>query len=92
MVIHRSRHIRPQELPQWELPRTRVEDTVLDLISAAATFEDAYDWISRAVSGQHTTIGLLRDAAGGRKRMRSRKWLDGALADISIARPGGAAV
>jgi hypothetical protein len=83
VVIHRSRHIRPQELPQWDLPRTRIEDTVLDLAGAAATFEDAYDWISRAVSRQYTTAGLLRDAVGERKRMRWRKWLDGALADIT---------
>jgi predicted transcriptional regulator of viral defense system len=83
VVIHRSRHIRPQDLPQWELPRTRIEDTVLDLVGAAATFQDAYDWISRAVSGQYTTAGLLRDAAGERKRMRWRKWLDGALTDIA---------
>lgn len=83
VVIHRSRHIRPQELPQWELPCTRIEDTVLDLAGAAATFEDAYDWISRAVSGQYTTVGLLRDAAGERKRMRWRKWLDGVLTDIA---------
>jgi len=83
VVIHRSRRIRPQELPQWELPRTRIEDTVLDLAGEAVTFEDAYGWISRAVSGQSTTAGLLRDAVGERKRMRWRKWLDGALTDIA---------
>lgn len=83
VVIHRSRHVRPQKLPEWELPRTRLEDTVVDLACAAATFEDAYDWISRAVSGQYTTAGLLREAAGERKRVRWRKWLDGALADIA---------
>lgn len=83
VVIHRSRHVRPQELPEWELPRTRVEDTVLDLADAAASFEDAYDWISRAVSRRHTTAGRLREAARGRKRMRWRKWVDDALADLA---------
>lgn len=83
VVIHRSRHVRPQELPEWELPRTRVEDTVLDLVDAAETFGDAYDWIARAVSGQHTTAGLLREAARERKRMRWRKWADDALTDVA---------
>jgi hypothetical protein len=82
VVIHRSRNIQAEYLPPWELPRTRIEDTVLDLVAAAATFDDAYDWISRAVSRDKTTAGLLRVAAKERKRMRWRKWLDGALTDI----------
>lgn len=83
VVIHRSRHIRAQKLPPWELPRTAIEETVLDLVASAATFDDAYDWISRAVSKGYTTVGLLRDALGERSRMRWRKWLDGALTDIA---------
>ena len=33
-------------------PCTRVEDTVLDLIQIAPTFDDAYAWICRAIGRQ----------------------------------------
>jgi hypothetical protein len=49
VVIHRSRGLVPEWHAPWELPRTSVEDTVLDLIGAARTFDDAYGWISIAV-------------------------------------------
>lgn len=43
VVIHRSGQSRPQ-FPRgsWKIPRTRVEDTVLDLVAAAPTFERGY--------------------------------------------------
>jgi hypothetical protein len=41
VVIHRSDQSRPARLPEWELPRTRIEDTVLDLVSAAGIFDEA---------------------------------------------------
>ena len=45
--------------PPWQLPRTSVEDTVLDLVSAARNFDDAYGWISAAVGRRLTTPDLL---------------------------------
>jgi hypothetical protein len=81
VVIHRSDQSLPQRLPVWELPRTRIEDTVLDLVGTATTFDDAYTWISRAVSKKLLTGGMLRNALSARKRMRWRAWLTDALAD-----------
>jgi predicted transcriptional regulator of viral defense system len=49
VVIHRSRRLMAEWQPPWHLPRTSVEDTVLDLVAAARSFDDAYGWISRAV-------------------------------------------
>ena len=63
------------------MPRTRVEDTVLDLVAAAATFDDAYAWVSRAVAERLVTAGMLRAALDARKRMRWRAWLTDALTD-----------
>jgi hypothetical protein len=36
-----------------------VEDTVLDVVSAARNFDDAYGWISAAVGRRLTTPDLL---------------------------------
>jgi hypothetical protein len=81
IVIHRSDQSRPQFPKSWKLPRTRVEDTVLDLVSAAATFEQGYAWIARAVSRDLVTIAMLRAALAGRRRIRWRTWLADALED-----------
>jgi very-short-patch-repair endonuclease len=72
MVIHRSGQSRPQLPITWKLPRTRIEDTVLDLIDAAPTFRVAYGWIARAVSRDFATVGMLRAALATRRRARYR--------------------
>jgi len=81
VVIHRSSKLAPQWQPPWELPRTTVEDTVLDLIAAARTFDEAYRWISAAVGEARTTTAALRKSLAARSRIRWRDWLTEALAD-----------
>ena len=72
VVIHRSGQSRPQLPITWKLPRTRIEDTVLDLIDAAPTFQHAYGWIARAVTRDLATVGMLRAALATRRRARYR--------------------
>lgn len=79
VVIHRSGQSRPQLPITWKLPRTRIEDTVLDLIDAAPTFPVAYGWIARAVSRDLTTTAMLRAALATRRRVRYRSELALAL-------------
>lgn len=62
VIIHRSDQSRAQRLPPWQLPRTRVEDTVLDLAATSRTFDEAYSWISRALSRNVVTAEMLTDA------------------------------
>jgi hypothetical protein len=81
VIIHRRRTLEPPWTPPWLLPRTSIEDTVLDLIEAARTFDDAYGWICRALGKQATTPSLLRAALAKRKRIRWRRWLAEALDD-----------
>src|SRR5690242_2090189 len=59
----------------------RVEDTVLDLIQIAPTFDDAYEWICRAVGRRRTTSDRICQAMGVRKKMRWRRELALALGD-----------
>jgi very-short-patch-repair endonuclease len=83
VVIHRSRCLRPQWQPPWQLPRTTVEDTVLDLVAKARTFDDAYGWISAAVGRRLTSAELLSKALDGRSRIRWRVWITAALQDAA---------
>jgi len=83
VTIHRSRRLVPQWQPPWQLPRTTMEDTVLDLIAAARTFDDAYGWISRAVGRQLTSPQSLSKALAARSRMRWRTWVTAALEDAA---------
>ena len=83
VVIHRCRGLRPQWQPPWQLPRTTVEDTVLDLVAKARTFDDAYGWISAAVGRRLTSAELLGQALASRSRIRWRAWITGALQDAA---------
>jgi len=64
-------------------PCTRVEDTVLDLIQTATTFDDAYTWVCRAIGRRRTTAARLRQAMDDRKKLRWRRELILALSDAS---------
>jgi hypothetical protein len=83
VVIHRARCLVPQWQPPWQLPRTTVEDTVLDLVAKARTFDDAYGWISAAVGRRLTSAELLSKALAGRSRIRWRVWIAAALQDAA---------
>jgi len=74
-AVLRTRH--PAMLP----PCTRVEDTVLDLIQAAPSFDDAYAWICKAIGRRRTTADRIRQAMDARKKMRWRREVTLALGD-----------
>jgi hypothetical protein len=81
VIVHRSRSLERAVHPAMSPPCTRVEDTVLDLIEASAAFEEAYDWICRAIGRRRTTAARIRDAMAARPRMRWRADLELALGD-----------
>jgi len=84
VVVHRSRLLPHAVHPAMSPPCTRVEHTVLDLIEASATFEEAYDWICRAIGRRRTTAVRLSEAMAGRTRMRWRQDLNLALGDATL--------
>ena len=81
VVIHRSDAILRTRHPVMLPPCTRVEDTVLDLIEIAPTFDDAYRWICRAIGRRRTTADRIRLALDARKKMRWRREVEIALGD-----------
>jgi hypothetical protein len=67
----------PTDLP----PRTRVEETVLDLVTVAATIDDASGWITRAIGRGLTNQERLQRALACRERMRFRPEIAEMLGD-----------
>jgi hypothetical protein len=83
IIVHRSRRIEDARHPAKSLPRTRVEDTVLDLVDSAGEFEQAFNWLSAACQRRRTTPAMLRDAIGQRERLRWRSEALGALDEVA---------
>jgi hypothetical protein len=79
VVIHRSRWLSRTRHPAFTPPRTRVEETVLDLIECARDFDHAYDWICRAIGRRLTTADRLLTALSARPRFRWRHDIELAL-------------
>ncbi len=79
IVVHRSARaaaaLHPAALP----PRTRVEETVLDLADTARTSDDAYGWVARALGQRLTTTAKLAQALEQRERVRWRADLAAAV-------------
>jgi predicted transcriptional regulator of viral defense system len=82
VVLHRSSRVE-EVLHFGSLPpRTRIEETALDLTQCSRTLNDALAWLARACGAQLTTAALLRAAMDSRARMRWRAELALALDDI----------
>jgi hypothetical protein len=83
VAVHRSGRLDTARHPARMPPRTRVEETALDLAQTARTFDGAFGWISRPCNGRLTTPQLIRAAMRSRGRVRWRAELDLALSDIA---------
>jgi hypothetical protein len=83
IVAHRSSRIEAAKHPLRTPPRTRVEETALDLAQQSASIDDAFGWISRACSRRLTRPPLLLATMQSRGKMRWRTELIFALGDIA---------
>jgi hypothetical protein len=81
VVVHRSRILDRTRHPVLLPPRTRIEETVLDLIEGMDDPAVRYDLICQAIGGQLTTAARLRLALRRRRRFRDRQEAESALAD-----------
>jgi hypothetical protein len=79
IVVRRSGRVIQAAHPVLTPPRTRLEETVLDLAGVAATLDDACGWITRALGRRLTTQGQLQEAMALRARLRWRRQLTQAL-------------
>jgi hypothetical protein len=62
IVVHRSIRAAEARHPVLLPPQTRVEDTVLDLVCAAGTVDNAVAWVTRALGRRLTTQAKLHQA------------------------------
>jgi hypothetical protein len=82
-VVHRSIFVAEARHPVLLPPRTRIEHTVLDLTQASGSFDQAFNWVCRAVGRRLTTDARLRAALEARQRVRWRAELLVALGDVA---------
>lgn len=83
LIVHQSGRLAAARHPVRVPPRTRVEETVLDLAQVSASFDEALAWTVAACERRRTTHTALLTAMGIRPRMRWRAELTAALDDIS---------
>jgi len=84
-IIHYSQWVDERRHPSLQPPRTRLEDTLLDLTQVAANLDEAFDWLSRAIGGRMTTPAHLRSAIDARPRLR---WRDELLLALGYVADG----
>src|SRR5208283_1028728 len=82
VVVHRIDRVRDIRHPALRPPRTRVEDTVLDLVASARSVDEAFSWFFRATGKGLTTAERIRDAMIARQKMRWRAALSSCLDDV----------
>jgi hypothetical protein len=85
VVIHRSIRVRRARLPSVLPPRTRVEETVLDLTQTARAFDEAVTWLYRATERGLATPGQILTALDARRKVRWRAGITAALHEIGPA-------
>src|ERR1700677_2459976 len=81
VLVHLSRLVEATRHPTLLPPRTRIEDTVLDLIADMDDPADRYDLICRAIGGRLTTATRLWQALDKRSRFRNRREVESAFGD-----------
>lgn len=74
--VHRSRHLRDLRFPPGELPRTWVEDTILDLAATKSDFDDVCALVTAAFGRYKTTADIMRTVLTERTLHRWRREID----------------
>ncbi|MDQ2874191.1 MAG: type IV toxin-antitoxin system AbiEi family antitoxin domain-containing protein [Actinomycetota bacterium] len=83
LVVHYSQRVTQARHPTRTPPLTTVEETALDLASAAGTAEGAVAWILGAVASRRTTAEHLAAALRRRRPMRWRAEISSALDPVN---------
>ena len=83
IAIHYRTRLHEAIHPVRRPPRTRIEETTIDLTQLAPSLEEAMSWLTRACSKRLTTSSRLRVAMAARPKMRWRAELTDALRDVA---------
>ena len=82
ITVHRSAHLARARQPNVEPPRTRIDETVLDLVDAARDFDAAFNIACAACQRRLTTADRILAAMKRRAKLRWRHELTEALGYI----------
>jgi very-short-patch-repair endonuclease len=82
VCLHRSERLAEARHPSRTPPRTRIEETVLDLTQTAETVDGAFGWLCQGCGSRLTTPDLVLTALYKRPKVRWRRILLSALGDI----------
>ena len=84
LKVHFSqRALADRRFPPGVLPQTLVDDTLLDLVDQADTFDEVCALVTRAFGRRLTTEGRLRATAHMRKRLRWRGDVDALITEAA---------
>lgn len=72
LVVHPSIHAERALNRVLSPPRSRIDETIMDLIDTSSFFSEAVGWVTRACGGRLTTAERLRSAIELRSRIRWR--------------------
>ncbi|WP_053205256.1 type IV toxin-antitoxin system AbiEi family antitoxin domain-containing protein [Jiangella muralis] len=81
--VHYAHRLPRTRHPAATPPRTRVDETVLDLVDVAPHSREAEGWVTAACQRRLTTPERLADALGRRKKIRWRPMTEAMLADVA---------
>ncbi len=82
LTVHRSRYATVAHHPGPTPPRTRIEDTIVDLTQAAGRLEDAISWVAQAIGGRFTTAPVCSPVSNDGPKLTWRRPLYDALRDV----------
>jgi hypothetical protein len=82
IAVRRNPSLAERRHPVAVPPRTRLEDTVLDIVTRSEQAGEVIDVLTRACQRRLTTAERLAEAATARARLRWRALLMGVLADL----------
>lgn len=84
LKIHTAKRLRSdRRFPPDVLPQTFVDETILDLVDQAETFDEVCAVITRAFGRRLTIEGRLRATASMRKRLRWRTDVDALITEAA---------
>ncbi|MBO0832416.1 MAG: type IV toxin-antitoxin system AbiEi family antitoxin domain-containing protein [Actinobacteria bacterium] len=72
IAIHYSARAAQKVHPARTPPRTRIEETVLDLWESAVSLDDAVSWVARGIGRRLTTQHKLLEATRARSKLAGR--------------------
>ncbi|PZF80632.1 hypothetical protein C1I92_25170 [Jiangella anatolica] len=81
--VHQAHRLPLTRHPSKNPPRTRLDETVLDLVDIAPHPRDAETWVTAACQRRLTTPERLADALGRRKKIRWRPMVEAMLSDVA---------